>query len=60
MSGKSYMFRSVKNKSVTQEIEFGREVESVAVGHKGVVSLILRFHIVYGQLVVPEHVRVFC
>lgn len=38
---------------VTQEIEFGREVESVALWYKRVVSLILWFDIINGQFVDP-------
>lgn len=46
-----------KSKSVTQEIEFGGEVESMSIRHKGVVSLILRFDVINGQLVDSKEVK---
>lgn len=38
---------------ITQEVEFGRKVESVAIWHKSVVALILWFNVIDGQFVDP-------
>lgn len=46
-----------KIKNITQEIEFGRKVESVAIWHKSVVPLILWFDIINGQFVDPKRVK---
>lgn len=45
---------SRKRTAITQEIEFGRKVESVAIWHKRVVPLILWFDFINGQFVVPK------
>lgn len=37
----------------TQEVEFGRKVESVAIWHKIVVALVLWFDVIDGQFVDP-------
>lgn len=42
-----------KTINITQEIEFSRKVESVAIWHKSVVSLILWVDVINGQFVVP-------
>lgn len=38
----------------TQEIEFGRKIESVAIWYKIVVALILWFDVINGQFVDPK------
>lgn len=52
-------FKKCKNKSIsiTQEIEFSRKVESVAIWHKRVVSLVLWFDLINSQFVVPKKVK---
>lgn len=42
---------------LTHEIEFGRKVESVALGNKCVISLIPRIHRIDGQLVNPVETK---
>lgn len=39
---------------ITQEVEFGRKVESVAIWHKSVVTLVLWFDVIDGQFVDPS------
>lgn len=39
--------------AITQEAEFGRKVESVAIWHKSVVALVLWFNVIDGQFVDP-------
>lgn len=43
--------------AITQEVEFGRKVESVAIWHKSVVALVLWFNVVDGQFVDPTKGR---
>lgn len=43
--------------NITQKIKFSRKVESVAIGHKSVVPLILWFDIINGQFVDPKRVK---
>lgn len=45
-----------KGRVITQEVKFGGKVESVAVWHKSVVALILRFDIINGQFVDPDKI----
>lgn len=45
--------------NITQEVEFGRKVERMANWHKSVVSLILWFDVIDGQLVDPESFQNF-
>lgn len=44
-------------RNITQEIELGRKVESVAIWHKSVVPLIHWFDIINGQFVDPKSVK---
>lgn len=43
--------------NITQEIEFGRKVESMAIWYKSIVPLILWFDIINGQFVDPKSVK---
>lgn len=47
----------MKSINFTQEIEFGRQVESIAIRYKCVVALILWFDIINGQFVDPKKVK---
>lgn len=38
---------------LTQEVEFGREGQGIAIGHEGIVALVLRSHVINHQLVEP-------
>lgn len=40
---------------ITQEVELGRKIESVAIWHKSVVALILWFDVIDGQFVDPTN-----
>lgn len=59
MNGVHFEVYKRKNINITQEIEFGRKVESVAVWHKSVVSLILWFDLINGQFVDPKRGHIF-
>lgn len=38
---------------LTQEVEFGREGQGIAIGHESIVALVLGPHVINHQLVEP-------
>lgn len=43
-----------KGQCFTQEVEFGRKVESITIWYKSVVALVLWFDLINGQFMVPK------